>query len=312
MEATSQGMAHGLVPGFPKLPESWKTSWGTSLSSDGRITLFSMAHARRDLSSSDRPIRILFIFHGQGEHCGRYQHFPHYLDRAVDVIATMDHRGHGRSEGVRGHVDRFEQYLEDAHDFVERTCTEWSSGGKKVEIHLFGHSMGGLISLLLLQEYPQLPFRSATLSAPFLGLKFEVPLVKRLAGHALSRVFGGLQMETGLDSSLVSRDPQVVATYNSDKLVHGKATTRFFTEVFEAIRRAKSRNTLQVPIQFILPLADGLVDTQVTLEFAEKLADSEKRVVTYSDFYHESFNELEKEKAFAELSGWIQKHSSLI
>ena len=305
-----QGVVHGLVPGFPAVPGTWKTGWTTAPSSDGRLNLFSMVHARKDARDTGRPARILFVFHGQGEHCGRYQHFPHYLADTVDVVATMDHRGHGRSEGVRGHVDRFEQYVQDARAFVERIRSEWTVEGRKPEIHLFGHSMGGLISLLLLQEQPDLVFRSATLSAPLLGLKFEVPLAKRVVGHALSRVFGGLQLETGLDSSLVSHDPAVVAGYNEDRLVHGKATTRFFTEMLDAIRRARSRDTLAVPAQFLVPLADGLVDAQATLEFAGGLRQADKRVVTYEGFYHESFNELQKEKAFADLSRWIQEHGS--
>jgi acylglycerol lipase len=306
----AKGVAHGLVPGFPGVPDSWKTSWSTAPSSDGKLNLFSMVHSHKSaLETRDRPVKILFAFHGQGEHCGRYQHFPHYLSETVDVIATMDHRGHGRSEGVRGHVDRFEQYVLDARAFVERTRSEWGAHGRKVEIHLFGHSMGGLISLLLLQEHPQISFRSATLSAPLLGLKFEVPLAKRLAGHALSKVLGGLQLDTGLDSSLVSHDPAVVATYNQDTLVHGKATARFFTEMLEAIRRARSRDVLQAETQFLVPLADGLVDPQATLEFAGKLRQSGKRIVTYEGFFHESFNEVQKEKAFADLSKWIQEHS---
>jgi lysophospholipase len=309
-EATPQGVSHGLVPGFPGVPDSWKTSWSTSPSSDGKLNLFSMVHSRKNaLDTRGRPLRILFVFHGQGEHCGRYQHFPHYLADAVDVIATMDHRGHGRSEGVRGHVDRFEQYVLDACAFVERTAAEWGSDGRKVELHLFGHSMGGLISLLLLQEHSGIPFRSATLSAPLLGLKFEVPVAKRVVGHALSRVFGGLQLDTGLDSALVSHDPRVVEMYNQDKLVHGKATARFFTEMLEAIRRAQSRDVLQVATQFLVPLADGLVDAQATLEFAGKLRQGGKRIMTYEGFFHESFNEMQKEKAFADLSTWIQEHS---
>jgi len=274
-----------------------------------------MTHVRQGLrdasAKSKKRIRILFVFHGQGEHCGRYQHFPHYLSNVVDVIATMDHRGHGRSEGVRGHVDRFDQYVRDARSFVERTVNEWSDGGAKLEINLFGHSMGGLISLLLLQDSPPIPFKCATLSAPLMGLKFPVPLPKQAAGHVLSRIFGSLQMDTGLDSRLVSHDAEVVSTYQSDSLVHGKATARFFTEMLGAMKRARSRTSdISVPIDFIIPLDDGLVDSDATQDYANRLEQEGKHVQTFPGFFHESFNELEKEKAFAELSRWIQKHSS--
>ena len=306
-----QGIAHGLPAGFPELPANWKTTWTTAPSSDGKLNLFSMVHSKASTlpGSSATTVRVLFVFHGQGEHCGRYLHFPHYLSDAVDVVATMDHRGHGRSEGVRGHVDRFDQYIQDARQFVERVCKEYSAGGTAVQAHLFGHSMGGLISLLLAQEHPQLSFHSATFSAPLLGVKFEIPLGKRLAGHALSQVLGSIQLDTGLDPSLISHDPKVIEAYRSDRLVHGKATARFFTEFQRAMKKAISRDSLHPAAQFIVPLADGVVNAQATLDFAARLKQPSKRIRTYEGFFHESFNEVHKEKAFADLASWIQDHS---
>lgn len=299
------------VKSFPKIPADWKTSWSTFPSSDGNLRLFSLIHYRQGLKESvdGAPVRILFIIHGQGEHCGRYLHFPYYLKECVDVVATMDHRGHGRSEGVRGHVDSFEQYVDDVQVFVDQVSKEWSSSGREVQIHLLGHSMGGLISLRLLQKYENLQFRSATLSAPLLGLKFEVPLIKKITGHALSRLLGGFQLDTGLDAKLISHDERVVEAYRSDHLVHGKATARFFTEMLSAIKTARSKKQLLVPTLFLVPLKDGMVSSQFTLDFADQLIQKDKLVVTYEDFFHESFNELEKEKAFSDLSTWIIKHS---
>lgn len=312
MSGTEKWGAESLRPrGFPGLPDDWSSSWNIQPSTSSDLSLFSMLHRRRD-AEGEKPeavCRALVVFHGQGEHGGRYGHFPHFLNECVDVVATQDHRGHGRSEGVRGHVERFDDYVEDARSFVERLIEQLKREGRKPVLHLFGHSMGGLISLRLLQKYPDIPLASATLSAPLLGLKFEVPLAKRVVGHALSRVIGGLQLETGLDSSLVSHDPEVVAAYRADRLVHSKATARFFTEMLTAIREARSEERLPVPVQFLVPLSDGLVDSGATLEFAERQVAPEKMVVRYEGFYHESFNEVQKERAFADLCQWIQKHS---
>ncbi|MEN9724057.1 MAG: lysophospholipase, partial [Pseudomonadota bacterium] len=279
---TFQGMAHGLVEGFPSVPDDWESASGTFSSASDGAKLFYLIHSCPSrVSSGSGPLRVLIVLHGQGEHCGRYQHFPFFLQNSVDVVATMDHRGHGRSEGVRGHVERFQCYVQDAQKFVCEVKGRYSGLGRPVVFHLLGHSMGGLIALLLLQEHGDLEFQSATLSAPLLGLKFPVPLLKRVVGHAMSRVLGSLQLETGLDTNLVSHDSRVVQAYAEDSLVHSKATTRFFTELLGAMVRARSRNSLAVPTLFLVPLADEIVESQATLEYAASLKQAHHRVVTY-------------------------------
>lgn len=291
------------------LPAGFEQRTLTLPSADGKAALFVNQWVRREITG---PARVLFVVHGQGEHGGRYRHFASHLSDCLDAVVAMDHRGHGRSQGVRGHVDRFGQYVDDAFAVLEATHKAFSSPdtGRAPRMHLLGHSMGGLISLLMLQEKSVGFLRSATLSAPLLRLKYPVPALKQAAGHILSRVLGGLQMETGLDCSLISHDPKVVQAYRDDELVHSKATTRFFTEMLGAIQSAGSRRSgVFVPLQFIVPTADGLVDPQATLEFAERLEHPQKRVVRMEGFFHESFNELQKERAFEELRSWIRSHS---
>src|SRR5690349_11295587 len=68
---------------------------------------------RRWLPSSG-PVRAhVLIVHGYFEHGGRYRELAHTLSRFGIGSAALDVRGHGRSEGQRGFVQRFEDYLDD-------------------------------------------------------------------------------------------------------------------------------------------------------------------------------------------------------
>jgi alpha-beta hydrolase superfamily lysophospholipase len=62
----------------------------------------------------------LVIAHGLGEHSGRYRNvIERLLPKGIGVWA-LDHRGHGRSAGPRGHVRAFDEYLDDLGTLIER------------------------------------------------------------------------------------------------------------------------------------------------------------------------------------------------
>lgn len=82
----------------------------------------------------------------------------------ADVLA-IDLRGHGKSEGTPGDVDRIDQYAKDVAEVVEQVRKE----RPKTKIILAGHSMGGGIALryAMLKDHP--PVNGYLLFAPLLG-----------------------------------------------------------------------------------------------------------------------------------------------
>lgn len=291
--------------GFPSLPLDWDSEWKTFLSQDGSTHLFETLHLRRDAQGP----RALAVFHGLGEYSGRYLHFPHYLDRTVDAVYALDHRGHGRSEGIRGHVERFDLYAQDVQTAIQRLDEALKQKWGHSEIHVLGHSMGGLITLVSLFQNTSLPVKSVSISAPLLGVKVRVPPVKKMAALALSKMWGSLQMATTLDAQFLSHDLEVIKAYEKDRLVHNKVTARFFTELQSAMAGILARSTgFNYPLQFLIPMQDHVVDADVALQFFRNLKFRDKVLKTYPDFFHEAFNELGKETVFGDLTNWIRMH----
>ena len=66
----------------------------------------------------------MIVFHGQGEHSGRYDHLAHFLNDDIDIFFLIDHQGHGQSTGIRGHVGNFDNYADDTADIV-RPVRKW-------------------------------------------------------------------------------------------------------------------------------------------------------------------------------------------
>ncbi len=94
------------------------------------------------------PKAIIQIVHGIAEHTSRYLNVVNALVPAGFGIYGKDHRGHGKSEGTRGFINRFNDYIEDEHTFT-KFIQEQESG---IPIFLLGHSLGSIISIFLHQS----------------------------------------------------------------------------------------------------------------------------------------------------------------
>lgn len=291
--------------GFPGLPDGWVSDWETFPTADGKLNLFSVHHHPLKWDSP----RALVVMHGLGEHSGRYLHVAHYLQNTVGSVYCFDHRGHGRSSGLRGHIDRFDDYVDDAALAIRRLDEQLKKRFGSSEIHLLAHSMGGLVALRALFLYPDLPLYSTTVTSPLLGVRVKIPAPKRIAAQVLSRVWGSLHMSNEVDPTLLSHDPEVGLVYVRDRLVHRKGTPRFYTELMAALSDTNLRESgLKVPLQMLVSLQDEIVDSDATLNFFRDLKFREKQLKTYPGFYHEAMNEVGKEQVFEDIRAWILSH----
>ncbi len=299
--------------GFPSLPSAWHAVGERFTDHSQKIQLFGCAFEN---SKSKNP-KTLVIAHGLGEHFGRYQHLPHYFENDFGRIVGCDHVGHGRSEGVRGHIEAFDHYVLDLIRFIRRWDEKIKQRFGKSEIHLLGHSMGGLVATRALLLEPELPLSSVTVVAPLFGILNNVPFWKKGAALLLRQVAGRIQIPNTVDSELLSHDPEVGKAYRIDRLVHDKITPTSYFSLLDAIEKTKQvlennqQELFKIPTQFLLPLEDKIVDVQAAIAFAEKIRLPNKRVLVYEGLYHEALNEVSKERVMEDVRTWITEHSSL-
>ena len=76
-------------------------------------------HENRWLPEGD-PVAVVVFVHGIVEHSGRYAELAAELNRHGIAVYAVDLRGHGRSQGARAWVDRFEQYTDDVEAYIEQ------------------------------------------------------------------------------------------------------------------------------------------------------------------------------------------------
>ncbi|KAL3604502.1 hypothetical protein D5086_005361, partial [Populus alba] len=85
------------------------------------------------------------------------------LARAGYAVFGIDYEGHGRSAGSRCYIKKFENIVNDCHDFFKSVCAEKDYRYKGR--FLYGESMGGAVALLLHKKEP-LFYHGAVLVAP--------------------------------------------------------------------------------------------------------------------------------------------------
>jgi len=272
---------------------------GTLTSNDG-VKIF----YRHYPADSERARMV--IAHGLGEHSGRYGNVvERMLPKGISVWVP-DHRGHGQSEGKRGHVLNFDEYLSDLRLSVDLAGENRPKGMKRF---LLGHSMGGLIVLNFSQQFPDL-MDGVVASSPALGMAIEIPGVKKALASLMSHIWPGMTMGNELDAGKISHDQKVVRTYKSDPLVHDRVSVRFFTEFLAAMETANAKvSGLKVPMLLQVAGNDKLVNARSSTQFFENLDLEDKTLHVYEGRYHEIYNEVEdlRKDVFEDLENWLEK-----
>lgn len=245
---------------------------------------------------------VIFIIHGIAEHCNRYADKAQRFVEHGFVVESFDLRGHGQSDGRRNYVERFEDYLEDVEIKLLRVQERFPG----LPLYVLGHSMGGLIMLdYYLERNPQ--WDGALLSAPAVKISDDIsPFLVKISS-VISTLFPKLPV-VQLDSSAISRDPEVVDAYENDPLVYrGKTLARTGAEIVKATKYVQDRlEQVRLPLLIMHGTGDQLTDPEASKQLYERAESQDKTLKMYEGLYHEIMNEPEKEQVFSDIFEWLE------
>ncbi len=255
------------------------------------------------LWEAEEAVALVVIVHGLGDHAGRYDLVAESLVARGFTVFGFDQRGHGRSQGIRGHAPSFGQLRED----LGRAIKEARSVSGRLPVFLWGHSMGGLLVIRHLQGDPG-DVRGAVITSPWLATRAPVPEWKRLLARILDRVAPWLALSTGMAPEALMRDADRLRAYREDRLVHDRISPRLYHVVLEEQKRALANAHLfDTPALFLVPQADPLVVPSVTMAFAETIQNGRATVVPLPGLLHEPHNEPERGDVFLAAGDWIDR-----
>lgn len=245
---------------------------------------------------------VLAIVHGIGEHSGRYANVVNAMVAAGIGVGAFDLRGHGKSEGERGHIDRWAQYRADVGHHLDWVLS-WS---EDKPAFLFGHSLGSTIVAEYVMREDVSRLQGVLLSGLALNPAAAVEPYLITLSKVLSRVLPKLALSTGLDVDGLSRDRKVVQAYRDDPLVHPKASTRFGTELMNAADYVREHpEAFDAPALVFHGQDDPINDVKLAERFFEGMASKDKTLKIYTGMLHECHNELGYETVVGDMVNWI-------
>ena len=253
----------------------------------------------------ENPKAVINLVHGFGEYSERYDYWAMRFAEKGFVVHAIDYRGHGKSDGRRGHIKEFEDFLKD----IDVLINESKKLYPLLPHFIYGHSLGGNIvtNYILKRENS---FKGAIISSPWFSLSFDPSALMLVMARVMNKIYPKFTQNSNLDVKSLSHDKKVIDDYITDPLVHEKISARMFFEIFNAGREVL-RNTAKLNIPALIQHGndDNITSYKASKEFADKAKIDGKDVVykEWPGLYHELHNELEKDVIFEFVLTWIDK-----
>lgn len=251
---------------------------------------------------------VLTIVHGLGSHSDSYGNIVEHLIPRNYAVYAFDARGHGRSDGQRGHINSWEEIRTDLKTFLKLVETQ----SPKCPQFLLGHSLGGVVVLDYVTRFCtyRSPLFGAIVLAPAVG-EVGISPFKLTVGKILSRIWPRFTLSTGLELDTAARDEKVLAAYAQDKLRHARGSARLSTEFIATVDWVNAHaGDLQIPLLIMQGGADTVTLPQGSRQFFHLVTFPDKELLEYPEAYHEIQDDLGYEQVMADLESWLERHLS--
>lgn len=245
---------------------------------------------------------IVLIVHGIAEHCGRYEYVKDYLVQNGYGVYRFDNRGHGKSEGKRGDVSSFKDFIKDTDCLVDIIKKEHSDKA----LFILGHSMGGFIAACYGIAHGD-KIRGEILSgAPTLFIPFKT----KIKSIKFPYVLWGRVPNIFYD--FISKDPKVISDYKADTLVLKTTSARLNLQISGAGTKWIKNNikSYKCSCLIIHGKDDRIVPYENSMDFYSNISCEDKEIKIYEGLYHEILNEECRDNILGDICHWLHKSIS--
>ncbi len=254
---------------------------------------------------SGKARAVIVFAHGMMEHSGRHADWAERFAAEQNIaVVAADARGHGKSEGRRAWVRDFDDFLD---DYSQALC---DAAEKFPGVPLFakGLSMGGAIATLTsMTRRARIPeLAGVILAAPAIRFRGKMHRPLCYAAQMLDH-FAPQIWVTKVNYSILSRNRELIASFNADPLVHhGVLLLHFGTEILSAMRKIqKSAPQFDLPLLMLQGTSDWVVTPSGAVEFVDAVSSPDKTLKLYKGLFHDLLHEPERDDVLCDVLKWI-------
>ncbi len=245
----------------------------------------------------------LVIIHGFAEHKRCYYGVAEELGKKGIAVHLLDLPGHGLSDGPRGHIDDFQDYLDDVHLFFH----SYPHFLKTKPVFLLGHSLGGLIATqYCLQHKPKI--KGLILSSPLTGFCSVTSVLTTLLAKYIARKNPAYLIPKPSGVTSLSRDPIKWEQYRNDPYRLRTISPHLFLSMGHQFRQLQSRaSELNLPLLVFYTAKDQVVSVAAIVRFFANVSSRDKTSVVFTEAMHELFQEVEKKEVQEKMWVWMNE-----
>ena len=252
------------------------------------------------------PKGTIFICHGLAEYILRYENLAILLNKLNYNVYSMNYQGHGLSQGNRGYIKDFNDLIVDYLQYIKHI-----NPSTTIPLFLFGHSLGGLISINLAKhiqnDYHN--FKGIILSSPALQARKEdaKPILIKV-GTLLNSIIPKAIL-TKLSTN-VSDYVQVTEKYKEDILIPKGVSIRTGMTILKALNDLKySVHSIHYSFLLLQGMNDELIEAKAAQWFYNTCQSKDKTFIKYENTAHELIFCHKSQQVLNDITNWIQKHT---
>lgn len=255
------------------------------------------------IPDNERPRALLIAIHGLGSHALDLATISEYFAENGIAVFAPDLRGFGHFDGLKGHVMRFDEYIEDIQNIVMQVKDRYLN---KLT-YLFGPSLGGVKILRYVVAYPT-TVDGILLHCPAVFQTLDINTAVRFFANILSLLNVKRYYDIPTDYEESSRSPEVIKRHQEDPLRLEQVTPRFGIEALKASEHSFTLGPrIHLPILIQQAGSDKQVSPEKVQEFFDTIASTDKEFRLYEGLYHELAEEPEKDQVLGDMNAWLEK-----
>jgi len=243
------------------------------------------------------PKAVLVLIHGMCEHQGRYGYLTARLNARGYAVYKFDHRGHGKSDGMRVYYSDFQEIIKDTDVVAGMAFDE----NPQLPVLMLGHSMGGYAAALYGIQHPG-RVKGIVLSGP-------ITVNNSGLGVAVCEQKPSVDSYWPASSYGVSSDPAMVKQWEDDPLVDKQISAGLLYTLLDGCEYIrKNTDKFTDPALFLHGGRDPIVTEKDSRDMFGAISSEDKELIVYAKLFHEIFNEPSKDEVIDDLICWLDKH----